>query len=85
MNKILVEIECAANGKKYDFLLPAAMTVGAARRKIVSEINEFENSRILFPDEENCYLAEKDHQEILNDKFTLAQAGVQGGNRLIIL
>lgn len=85
MDKILVEVLCAATGKKYDFLLPGQMRVRTALRKIMEQIRRFEENEELFPGEKNCFLAEKDHKEILNEDFTLEQAGVLGGNRLILL
>ena len=85
MNRILVEIECIVTGKVYDFLLPADMTVRVARRKIADEIMEYEHNDALFPEEKNCYLADLVHGELLNDKYTLSEAGISGGNRLILV
>ena len=35
MKKILIEVVCAATAKSYEFLLPAQMSVGVARKKII--------------------------------------------------
>ena len=36
MKKILIEVVCAATAKSYEFLLPAQMSVGVARKKIIA-------------------------------------------------
>ena len=38
MKKILIEVVCAATAKSYEFLLPAQMSVGVARKKIIEQI-----------------------------------------------
>ena len=37
MKKILIEVVCAATAKSYEFLLPAQMSVGVARKKIIEK------------------------------------------------
>ena len=59
MKKILIEVVCAATAKSYEFLLPAQMSVGVARKKII--------------------------EQIINEKFTLEESGIYGGNRLILI
>lgn len=85
MDKVLVEIYCAASGKNYEFLLPGKMKVKTAIKKLMEQIICAEENEDLFPNPQNCLLADRDSREILNDSFTLEQAGVIGGNRLILV
>ena len=85
MDKILVEVYCGATDKTYDFLLPGLMKVKVARNKIMEQICAFEQNDNLFEKSSMILLADKDGREILNEDFTLEQAGISGGNRLIII
>lgn len=46
--KILIEVVCAATAKSYEFLLPAQMSVGVARKKIIEQIIAYEENEDLF-------------------------------------
>lgn len=48
MKKILIEVVCAATAKSYEFLLPAQMSVGVARKKIIEQIIAYEENEDLF-------------------------------------
>lgn len=85
MDKVLIEIVCAATEKTYDFLLPQQMKVKTALRKIMEQIMIFEENGELFSEEKEYLLVEKERQEVLNEEFTLEQAGISGGNRLILI
>lgn len=84
MDKVLIEIICAATEKKYDFLLPTQMSVKMALNKIMDQIMIFEENNELFIEKEYI-LIEKENKDVLNESFTLEQAGISGGNCLILI
>lgn len=85
MKKILIEVECAATAKSYEFLLPAQMSVAVARKKVMEQIVAYEENDDLFQKTEKLLFCDIAQREILNDKFTLEEAGIYGGNRLILI
>lgn len=85
MDKILVEVYCGASDKSYDFLLPGLMKVKVARVKMMDQIAAFEQNDKLFEKASMLLLADKDGEKILNEDFTLEEAGICGGNRLILI
>lgn len=85
MDKVLVEVVCAATEKKYDFLLPGQMKAGTAMKKIMDQIMLYEANAELFTQKAEYLLIEQDTEEVLNDDYTLEQAGITGGNTLILI
>lgn len=85
MKKILIEVECVATAKSYEFLLPAQMSVGVARKKIIEQIVVYEENEDLFQETEKILFCDTMQKEILNESFTLEEAGIYGGNRLILI
>ena len=83
MKKILIEVVCAATAKSYEFLLPAQMSV--ARKKIIEQIIAYEENEDLFQGTETILFCDMEQKEILNEKFTLEESGIYGGNRLILI
>ena len=81
MKKILIEVVCAAT----EFLLPAQMSVGVARKKIIEQIIAYEENEDLFQGTETILFCDMEQKEILNEKFTLEESGIYGGNRLILI
>ena len=85
MDKVLVEVVCAATEKKYDFLLPGQMKAGTALKKIMEQIMLYEANAELFTQKAEYLLIEQDTEAVLNDDYTLEQAGITGGNTLILI
>ena len=85
MKKILIEVVCAATAKSYEFLLPAQMSVGVARKKIIEQIIAYEENEDLFQGTETILFCDMEQKEILNEKFTVEESGIYGGNRLILI
>ncbi|ALU13049.1 secretion system protein YukD [Eubacterium limosum] len=85
MNKILVEIICAATAKSYDFWIPKKMPVSLIIEKIVADICLFEVNDALFDDEKGIYLYSYEQGLFLNRAQTLLEAGVKAGDRLLII
>ena len=85
MKKILIEVVCAATAKSYEFLLPAQMSDGVARKKIIEQIIAYEENEDLFQGTETILFCDMEQKEVLNEKFTLEESGIYGGNRLILI
>lgn len=85
MNKVLIELYCAATIKKYDMWLPKAMKIQEAIQQIIEEIRVFENNDELFMDELNLLLYLFERQTVLNPEYTVEQAGVLSGQRIMLV
>ena len=81
--KILAEVITPGNGKTYDFVLDDKLTVGAAKEKIIEQINAFENDGIMFGEQVSLYSATS--QTVLPDHRNLRKAGFTSGQKLILL
>lgn len=55
MKKILIEVVCAATAKSYEFLLPAQMSVGVARKKIIEQLLPNEKMKIYFREQRQFF------------------------------
>ena len=81
--KILVEVTTPGNGKTYEFMLDSRLTVGAAKLKIIEQIQSLENGCIAFDDRAALFAPASRHR--LPDHRNLRKAGVRGGQQLFLL
>ena len=81
--KVLAEVITPGNGKTYDFVLDDKLTVGAAKEKIMQQINAFENGGIKFGEHASLYSVSSSTQ--LPDNRNLRKAGFTSGQKLILL
>ena len=82
--KIFVDVKTPGNGKAYEFQLDNAMTVGQAKLKMIEEITEVENGNITL-DPGKAILNCLNTRKILSDSDTLIEAGIRGGQGLLLL
>ena len=61
------------------------MSVGVARKKIIEQIIAYEENEDLFQGTETILFCDMEQKEVLNEKFTLEETGIYGGNRLILI
>ena len=81
--KILAEVITPGNGKTYDFVLDDKLTVGAAKEKIIQQINAFENEGIKFSEQASLFSVSSKTK--LPDNRNLRKAGFTSGQKLILL
>ena len=81
--KILAEVITPGNGKTYEFVLDDKLTVGAAKEKIMEQINAFENEGIKFNNQASLYSVSS--KNLLPDNRNLRKAGFTSGQKLILL
>ena len=81
--KILIEVTAPGNGKTYELMLDDKLTVGAAKEKIIEEIQAFENGCIAF--DEGAALFAMSSRARLPDKRNLRRAGLRGGQTVFLL
>ena len=81
--KILIDVITPGNGKSYEFMLDDKLSVGAAKEKIIEEIQSFENNYIAF--DCGASLFSPAMREKLPDYRNLRKAGLRGGQTVILL
>lgn len=81
--KILIEVITPGNGKTYEIMLDDKLTVGAAKEKIIEEIQAFENGCIAFA--EGAALFDPDSRSCLPDNRNLHKVGLRGGQTVFLL
>jgi len=81
--KILVEVKTPGNGKTYEFMLDDKLTVGAAKEKIIEEIQTYENNCISF--DCGASLFSPTMRERLLDHRNLRKTGIRGGQTVFLL
>ena len=81
--KILVEVITPGNGKTYELMLDDKLTVGAAKEKIIEEIQAFENGCIEFDGNAAIYAASS--RTRLLDNRNLRKAGLRSGQTVFLL
>ncbi|MBQ9233428.1 MAG: hypothetical protein IJ167_05260 [Lachnospiraceae bacterium] len=85
MNKVLIELFCAATIKKYDFWFPKSMLIKDVIHRIIEDIEDYENVESLFGDEENIMLYLDERGVILNRDYTVEQSGITSGQRIMMV
>jgi uncharacterized ubiquitin-like protein YukD len=85
MNKVLVELYCAATIKKYDLWLPKNMLIREVIKQIIEEIQIYEKNDTLFSDIENLVLYLYERHVVLNKEYTVEQSGIVSGQRIMIV
>ena len=81
--KILIEVKTPGNGKAYEFMIDDRLTVGAAKEKIVEEIQSFENNCISF--DCGASLFSPATRAMLKDNRNLKKTGIRGGHTVFLL
>jgi hypothetical protein len=81
--KILVEVITPGNGKTYELMLDDKLTVGAAKEKIIEEIQAFENGCIEF--DENVAIYSTSSRAHLHDNRNLHKTGLRSGQTVFLL
>lgn len=84
MDKVLVDVFCAATSKHYDFWLPKQMKVEQAGKKIAAEIAVYEKNNALFRSD-SVFLYNVSYKKIANLAVTLAEADIKSGDTLLIM
>ena len=85
MDKILLEISCPATSKKYDFWVSKQMDIATAKKKIISEIKEYEKNDMIFLEEERIMLFAEKGIALSREEDSLEHSGVKSGDCLMII
>ncbi len=85
MDKVLVEMFCAATIKKYDFWIPKTMKIKDVIRKVIEEIETYESNGDLFEKNGDEMLVHYERRVILNLEYTVEESGIVNGQRLMIV
>lgn len=85
MDRLLVEIVCAATIKKYDFWIPKRMKIQEVIARLMEEIEAFEGNTELFERHGNEMLIHYERQLALNPDYTMEQSGIVNGQRLMLI
>lgn len=83
MNKVSVEVFVPSIGKKYDFLLPNAMSINDASELIHKAICDFEG--LMYTSREIPQLCSVESEKIINGVLTVESAGIRDGCRLVLV
>ncbi|MGN0553928.1 MAG: hypothetical protein ACI4I1_11110 [Oscillospiraceae bacterium] len=83
MDKILVEIKCAATSNSYEFKISKKLSAGEGIKKILNEIRLFESNEKLF--EHGVSLISARTGSVLNPEMSFAENGITGGDILMII
>lgn len=85
MDKILLEVDCPATSKKYDFWVSKQLKVGKAAEKILQEIRGYEKNELLFGTGEDTLLYQCRTRQVPPYQLTMEQAGIRSGDRLLVI
>jgi len=85
MNRILIEIICAATSKNYDFWIPSKMNILQVIDRIATEITQFELNETLLGKKDDLVLYSYEQSVFLNDEQTMSEAGIKSGDRLLLI
>jgi hypothetical protein len=85
MEEVLVEVSCPATAKSYEFLIPKEMHAGAAMKRIAADIMGFEANDALFDSGDEVILYDYDSRSVVNQEYTVLEAGIKSGAKLMIL
>ncbi|MEF9916844.1 MAG: hypothetical protein RR746_05720 [Lachnospiraceae bacterium] len=85
MDKVLVEVHCAAVSKSYDFWIPKKMRISKVIEKMVSDISQHELNNELFNYERQIFMYFYEQRIFLNPDQTVEEAGIVSGTRLMII
>lgn len=85
MDKILIEVNCPATSKKYDFWVSKQLSVGKATDKIRQEIRGYEKNELLFGKKEDSLLYICRTMQVPFYQLTVEQAGIRSGDRLLLI
>ena len=81
--KILIEVATPGNGKTYELMLDDKLAVGAAKEKIIEQIQAYEDGCIAFG--EDAALFAPSTRARLPSNLSLRKAGLRGGQMVFLL
>lgn len=82
--KLNLEIVTPGNGKSYEFEISDKLTVLEVKKRIIIEINSFENNNIIV-NPNNSVLCSEKNQNILDDNSTFQALEVKSGDSLFLI
>ena len=85
MNKVLVELYCAATIKKYDMWFPKSMKIREVINQLIEQIEDFENNNELFQNTDKIMLYLSESRDVLNRDYTVEQCGIVSGQRIMMV
>jgi|GEM_PF-777871 len=85
MDKVLIEIQCPAASRSYDFWAPKTMKVARLLERAIREIEQYEDNAELFDTDRVNALFHIGRQTLLNPKLTVTEAGIASGDALILI
>lgn len=80
---ILLDVQIMAMDQTYDFELDEELTAGELAEKIVRIVSEQE--KLSFDPNEKRYLYAFDAEQILDERLSLKEQGITGGEKLILI
>ena len=85
MNRVLIELFCAATIKKYDFWILKSMLIKDVIKRLTEDIEDYENVEELFGNVDDIMLYLDDRKVILNKEYTVEQSGIVSGQMLMMV
>ncbi|MBE6838987.1 MAG: hypothetical protein E7507_05530 [Ruminococcus sp.] len=85
MTKILVEISCPSTARSYEFWISKQMLIRDIIAICMKEICMTEGSKSIFSDSKNISLFSQRLCMPLNENYTATEAGIIGGDKLMIV
>ena len=82
MDKILVNVTCAALGESYDAFVPKAVTVGQAAVLLGKTMEEVSNQRYVASGTE--LICADDGRRLLDRSAIFGTCGIENGDRLVL-
>lgn len=83
MANIFVDVHVLGNKKTYEFKLDDAITVSAAKARMMEVILQIEERTMTFNNQ--IFLCDLDTENILPDNMPLSTANVKSGHRLLLI
>ena len=82
MAKVFVEVVVPAVGKKYEFIVPEVMKIGAAAKLIAQAVQETEG---IGSYRDNLVLCTCEDEKVLPSNSTFGNVGITDGTKLILV
>lgn len=82
MDKVLVNVACAALGESYDVFVPKAVTVGQAAVLLGQAIEEASNHRYIASGTE--LICTSDGKRLLDRSTIFGACGIENGDHLVL-
>jgi hypothetical protein len=85
MDKMLIEVFCVATSKSYDFWISKKMVLAKVKEKILEQIQAYEKNTELFQQAEQVFMMEDTQASILEEAWTVEEAGLHSGDKVVII